>query len=99
MKIFMRIRNLQGEVMVSICDKECLGKQYREGNFVLNVTREFYGEDLVSIEKAIDELKKATIANLVGETIINECIKFGLVHEKGVLKIDGIPHAQIIKIT
>jgi hypothetical protein len=83
--------------MISICDPDCLGKTYREGKFILRVTPEFYGDKLVSIEKAINELKKATIANLVGETIVNECIKSGLIHEKGVIRIDGVPHAQIIR--
>jgi hypothetical protein len=96
--LYMRTRTLQGEVMVSICDKECLGKIYREGKFILKVTPQFYGEQLVSIEKAISELKKATIANLVGEKIVSECIKYGLVHKKGVIRISGIPHAQIITI-
>ncbi|MHA1648660.1 MAG: DUF424 domain-containing protein [Candidatus Helarchaeota archaeon] len=84
--------------MVSICDRECLGKIYREGKFILRVTPEFYGNTLASLEEAVHELKRATIANLVGETIVNECIKLGLVHEKGVIRIDGIPHAQIIKM-
>ena len=96
--MYMRIRNMQGEIMVSICDRECLGNTYREGKFVLKVTESFYGNQLVSIEKALHELKKATIANLVGETIINECIKSGLISEKGVIRIGGIPHAQIISM-
>lgn len=94
----MRIRNMQGELMVSICDQDCLGKIYREGKFVLKVTSQFYGDQLVPIEKAMYELRRATIANLVGETIITECIKSGLVHEKGVIRINGIPHAQIISM-
>ncbi|MHA1131182.1 MAG: DUF424 domain-containing protein [Candidatus Helarchaeota archaeon] len=98
MAIYMRIRNMQDELMVSICDQECLGKTYREGKLVLKVTPQFYGETLVSLEKAITELKKATIANLVGETIITECIKCGLIHKKGIIRIEGIPHAQIIKM-
>ncbi|NVM53730.1 MAG: DUF424 family protein [Candidatus Helarchaeota archaeon] len=84
--------------MVSICDQDCLGKIYREGKFVLKVTSQFYGDQLVPIEKAMYELRRATIANLVGETIITECIKSGLVHEKGVIRINGIPHAQIISM-
>ncbi|MHA1321867.1 MAG: DUF424 domain-containing protein [Candidatus Helarchaeota archaeon] len=92
----MCIRNLQGESMVSLCDKECMGKTFRDGKFVLKVTSKFYGTQLVSIERAMNEIKKATIANIVGDAIVNECIKSGLVLEKAVIRIDGIPHAQII---
>lgn len=96
--MYMSIRNTQGESMVAICDRECLGKTYREGKLTLKVTSQFYGTELVSIEKAVDELKKATIANVVGKAIVNECIKFGLVHKKAVIWINGIPHAQIVSI-
>lgn len=89
---------MQGEIMISLCDRECLGKTYREGKFILRVSPKFYGDKLVTLEKAINELKKATIANLVGENIVTECIKFGLVHKKGIIRVDGIPHAQIIKM-
>jgi hypothetical protein len=95
-QLYMRIRNLQGESMVSICDRECLGKTYREGKLRLKVSSQFYGDRLVPVEKALDELKKATIANVVGKLIVNECIKAGMVHEKAVIWINGIPHAQII---
>lgn len=98
MQLYMRTRNVQGELMVSICDRECLGKTFREGKLILKVNSQFYGEKLVSIEKALSELKRATIANIVGADIVNECIKSGLVHENGVIHIDGIPHAQIISI-
>lgn len=89
---------MQGEFLVSICDQECMGNTYREGEVSLKVTPKFYGEQLVPLEKAIQELKKATIANLVGNAIIKECIRCGLIHEKGVIWIDGVPHAQIIKM-
>ena len=89
---------MQGESMVSICDRECLGKVYREGKLTLKVTSKFYGNQLVTLEKALNELKKATIANLVGEKIVTECIRNGLVHEKAVIRINGIPHAQIISM-
>ena len=89
---------MQGELMISICDRECLGNTYREGKLILRVSSQFYGNNLVTLEKALSELKRATIANLVGENIVNECIKCGLVHEKGVIRVDGVPHAQIIKM-
>jgi len=97
-QLYMRTLDMQGELMVSICDQECMGNIYREGKLTLKITPKFYGEQLVSIEKAIDELRKATIANLVGNAIIKECLKSGLIHEKGIIWIDGVPHAQIIKM-
>jgi len=98
-QMYMRIRDMQGEFLVSICDQECMGNIYSEGKLSLKITPSFYGEQLVSLDKAINELKKATIANLVGNAIIKECIRCGLIHEKGVIWIDGVPHAQIIRMT
>ena len=84
--------------MVSICDQECMGNIYHEGKLTLKITPKFYGQQLVTIEKTLFELKKATIANLVGNAIIKECLKSGLIHEKGIIWVNGVPHAQIIKM-
>ncbi|MBS3749449.1 MAG: DUF424 domain-containing protein [Candidatus Thermoplasmatota archaeon] len=43
-------------------------------------------------------LKDATIANLVGEEAIKCAVGMGLVSEDCILRIDGIPHAQMVRM-
>ena len=51
-----------------------------------------------TIEEAIELVKQSTIVNMVGKCVVRHAVKAGLVHPEAVLKIDGVPHAQIVKI-
>jgi hypothetical protein len=43
-------------------------------------------------------LENATIANLVGEIAVKCAIELGLIDPECVIKIKGIPHAQMVKM-
>ena len=38
------------------------------------------------------------VVNMVGHQIVKKALEHGFVHPEAVLMIEGIPHAQIIKI-
>jgi len=94
-KIAMRIYKVRGEVMVAACDRELLGKKFEEGELVLEVKDSFYYESFVTDTTFINSMKIATIANLVGEHVVDLAIKEGFVEEEGVIRIKGVPHAQM----
>ena len=86
------------DVLIGACDEQLLGKTFSEGKYQLHVSKKFYGGNRVSIEALQNYLKEATIANLVGEKAVKCAIKLGLVESSNVLMIQGIPHAQMVKM-
>ncbi len=96
--VYVKVFIVNREVLVAACDREVLGKVFREGNIVLNVSEEFYKGELVTLTEALNVIKKATIANLVGRNIISKAIEKGLVHPEAVIYVDKVPHAQIVKM-
>ncbi len=94
----MKIYEVNGEKVVAICDEELLGERLSEGKVVLYVDPAFYGDQLVPLSVALREAEDATILNLVGERIVNEAIRRGLVHPDAVLRVNGVPHAQVVKM-
>ncbi|MHA1583556.1 MAG: DUF424 domain-containing protein [Candidatus Baldrarchaeia archaeon] len=98
MRVYLKVRRVQKEVVVAVCDENLLGKKFKEGRLRLHVKEDFYGGQLVSIKEGVDAIKEATIANIVGENIIRKLIEEGLIIEEAVIKIAGIPHVQIIKM-
>ncbi len=96
--VYMRVIETEGEKIVAICDEELLGKRFDEGDVVLYVDPKFYGGSLVPISVAIMEASDATIINMVGERIVQAAINAGLVHPQAVLRVGGVPHAQVIKM-
>jgi hypothetical protein len=96
-ELFMKIWKVRpGETMVAVCDREVIGKKICEGKLILDVSKDFYGGELVSREAAEDVLKNATVANLVGKDAVRCGISAGLVHEDAVIYVCGVPHAQFV---
>lgn len=86
------------ETMIAICDCNVIGKKVCEGKLVLDVSKDFYQGERMTVEAAIDVLKTATVANFVGKDAIRCGIEAGLVHKDAVISIGGIPHAQFVQI-
>ncbi|MHA1300143.1 MAG: DUF424 domain-containing protein [Candidatus Helarchaeota archaeon] len=96
MQVYINIKQIRDDVLVAISDANLIGKCFKDGKKKLEIKNDFYGNELVSIEKGLKELERATIGNLVGKYIITYAIKAGFVHKDSVIWIAGVPHAQII---
>lgn len=83
---------------MAICDCEVLGRTLKEGKITFHVKEEFYKGGKVSVEEAVDMIENSTIVNLVGKNCVEKAIEKGYVHPEAVLRIDGVPHAQIVKL-
>ena len=94
----MNLKKIGNNVLLAICDTEILGKTLREGKIVFNVKEEFYKGARVAIEEAVDMITNSTIVNMVGKNIVQKAIEKGYVHPEAVLNIEGVPHAQIVKM-
>jgi hypothetical protein len=94
----LKVHRQGNEVLVAACDQELLGKRLKQGSINLHVKEEFYGGDLVGEGDLLENLREATIANLVGDVAVEAALKGGYVDEECVLFIDNVKHAQVVKI-
>lgn len=94
----MSIRKAGGNVLLAMCDAEILGKTLREGKIVFHVKERFYRGSKVNVEEAVAMIGHSTIVNMVGRNVVQRAVQEGYVHPEAVLNIDGVPHAQIVKI-
>jgi len=94
----MKLRKIGGNVLLAICDAEILGKTLREGKIVFYIKEDFYKGAKVTIEEAVDMIANSTIVNMIGRNIVQKAMEKGYVHPEAVLNIEGVPHAQILKI-
>ena len=97
MEVYVNLKKAGRNVLLAICDCELLGRTLREGKIVFHVKDEFYNGRKASIEEAMGMIDNSTIVNMVGKNCVEKAIAKGYVHPEAVLKIEGIPHAQIIK--
>jgi hypothetical protein len=94
----MNLKKIGRNVLLAMCDAEILGKTLREGKIVFCVKEDFYRGARVNVEEAVSLIKNSTIINMVGKNVVKKAIEQGYVHPEAVLKIQGVPHAQIVKI-
>ena len=97
-EISIKSTYIKNEYLVAACDSNLLGKIFRENKFRLNISENFYGGEKVNCDEFIKKLKKATIANLCGETTIKCAVKHNFLDNEGILVVEGIPHAQIFVV-
>jgi hypothetical protein len=96
--ISIKVYRRGSDLLIGACDEDLLGKRYKEGKFQLEVTKEFYGGKIIDIITLKKYLLEATIANLVGNLTIKCAIDAGIINPECVIKIGGIPHAQMVKM-
>ncbi|WP_457752036.1 DUF424 domain-containing protein [Thermococcus sp.] len=96
--IYIKVYRVQGEVLLAACDEELLGRTFREGEIKLEVKERFYKGELVEEGQLGELLEEATIANLTGERCVSKAIELGYVDPERVLKVQGVPHAQMARM-
>ncbi len=94
----MNLKKVGTNVLLSICDSEILGKTLCEGKIVFQVKEDFYRGSRVDVEEAVNMIDNSTIVNMIGKNVVKKAIEKGYVHPEAVLHIEGVPHAQIVKL-
>lgn len=98
MDVYVNLKKVGRNVLLAICDSELLGRTLREGKIVFHVKDEFYNGGKVTVEEAVGMIENSTIVNMVGKCCVESAIAKGYVHPDAVLNIEGVPHAQIVKL-
>lgn len=98
MEVYVNLKKIGRNVLLAICDCELLGRTLRQGKIVFHVKDEFYNGGKLAIEEAVRMIENSTIVNMVGKNCVEKAIEKGYVHPEAVLQIEGIPHAQIVKL-
>lgn len=94
----MNLKKVGGNVLLAMCDAEILGKTFRQGEIVFHVKEEFYKGAKIDVEEAMMMIRNSTIVNMIGKNVVGKAIQEGYVHPEAILEIDGIPHAQIVRL-
>ncbi|MGD9962649.1 MAG: DUF424 domain-containing protein [Thermoplasmata archaeon] len=86
------------ERLVAACDTDIVGKTFRSDGLVLQLSESFYHGDEVDEDALVNWLRLATVANLSGERTVAVAVENGFVDEGGVVRIGGVPHAQMMRM-
>ncbi len=96
--VYLNVRKMGQNVVLAVCDCDLLGKTLHEGKIVFHVKEDFYKGRKTSLEEAVGLIDNSTIVNLVGKHCVENAVAKGYVHPEAIIKIEGVPHAQIVKL-
>lgn len=96
--VYVNLKKIGRNVLLSMCDAEILGKTLREGKIIFCVKEDFYRGAQVSVDEAVTLIESSTIVNMIGKNVVKKAIERGYVHPEAVLNIEGVPHAQIVRL-
>ena len=82
-------RGSDGSAVVAACDRELLDKRLMQGDLEIHVSEYFYGSTPADEGGNI---------NLIGEQAVGIAVSLGLIERSGCMIIDGVPHAQIVRV-
>jgi uncharacterized protein len=97
-EVYLSVRKVGGNVVLAVCDCDLLGRTLREGKIVFHIKEEFYKGRKATVEEAVGLIRNSTIVNLVGKACVEKAKREGYVHPEAILTIEGVPHAQIVKL-
>ena len=95
---YVNLKKVGKNVILAICDCDLLGRTLRQGKIVFHIKGEFYNGGKTTVEEAVTMIENSTIVNMVGMNCVARAIQKGYVHPEAVLRVDGVPHAQIVKL-
>jgi uncharacterized protein len=98
LQVYMNLKKVGKNVLLAMCDADILGRTLCEGKIVFHVKEDFYKGRKVHVDEAILMIENSTIVNMVGKNVVGKAIEKGYVHPEAVLRIEGVPHAQIVKL-
>jgi len=96
--MYCKVHNSGGRTVLAASDANIIGKILKFGDVEVHVSEAFYkGEkvDETELERLLDEHSNI---NLIGEKVVNVALKKGLISERSIIKIQGVPHVQIYRL-
>ncbi|MCX8173275.1 MAG: DUF424 family protein [Thermoplasmata archaeon] len=94
--IYLKVHRRGPEILVAACDADLVDEYLKDEKFSVHLSPEFYKGELVTDEVFLIHMGSATVANLFGKHTVGLAIRAGFVDKENVLKIAGVPHAQMV---
>lgn len=100
--IYIKIHETESGRIVAMCDESLIGKVIEDGDVEIDLKTysDFYKGGLVGPDgvPSIDELEDMSSANIIGRESVAIAIDKGIIRERSVKIVCGVPFAQSFRI-
>lgn len=96
--MYCKVHSSPNGCVLAASDAELIGKTLKFGKLEFHVSEAFYKGNKVSKKEFAKLLEEHTNINLIGKKVVGVALEKGLISERSIINIDGIPHVQIYKL-
>ena len=96
--ILVKIHRSINSQVLCLCDSDLIGKRLRQGNKQLEITERFYKGEETPKTALLSLIKISNNINIIGKESIEFAVRNKLIDKSSIIKIQGIPHAQIFRL-
>jgi len=97
--MLIKVHNSYRQI-VAICDSELLGKQFEQGQRILDVRESFFNGDEKEEKEIIGLMKyyasEDATFDIIGKNSCQAALEAGLISKQGIMKVQGIPFALVL---
>lgn len=97
-EFYLKKYEREAGLLLAVCDKEIYDKHLKEGDVDVHINPRFYGDKLATRDDVISNLRSCFSANFFGKKIVKLAVDLGLIEEENVRTVEGVPHAQFIRM-
>lgn len=96
--MYIKVHKSMQKEILAVCDEEVIGKHFEQGDLCLDVSEGFYKGRKVEKKELELLFENYDNINIVGEKSIKVALEKSIINKENIIKIQGIPHAQIFTI-
>jgi hypothetical protein len=83
--------------IINICDLNLIGREIKQEDFLINISKDYFYNEEITKEDAIKILNSSSIINMVGKDIVDLALSLNLAKKNSVKIIENIPFLMIFK--
>jgi len=83
--------------MIDICDLELIGTRLEENGLVINLSKEYYQQEVIEQSRAREMLQVCSIASVVGKQIVEQVLQMHMANIASIRWIHNVPFLMIYK--
>lgn len=93
----VRVIKWEGTSLVNICDPELLGRTVEGDGVTMNISEDYFSGESMGEESVVQLVRSCSMANLVGNRIVNIVLRENLASQQAVRSVGGVSFLMIFK--
>jgi hypothetical protein len=93
----VRMTEYKGSLLVNICDEELIGRTVTEGKLRIDISKDFYLDEVVGKGEALRLIQTCAIVNLAGRRSVSLAVDNEIGAREAIRKIEDVPFLMIFK--